>query len=137
VSFKVISPTSGHIDRIVKLREYAAVDSILRYVIVESSSISLTVHERQTAGQKWTVTSVMAGDLLSPPEIGIEIVQSMMISEHRPLHGNGGDNTRQTKQNQKRVHKFSLPDFVRLFQRDRAGLNVDLGSSRPFRRGLK
>lgn len=74
--FEVISPTSGHMDRIVKLREYASVDSIRRYVIVESSSIGLTVHERQTAGQKWTVTSVMAGDLLSLPEIGIEIPAS-------------------------------------------------------------
>jgi Uma2 family endonuclease len=73
VVFEVISPTSGHMDRIVKLREYAAVDSIRRYVIVESSSIGLTVHERQAAGQNWTVTSVMAGDLLSLAEMGIEI----------------------------------------------------------------
>jgi Uma2 family endonuclease len=76
VVFEVISPTPGHVDRIVKLREYAAVDSIRRYVIVESSSIGLTVHERQAAGQKWTVTSVMADDLLSLPEIGIEILAS-------------------------------------------------------------
>src|SRR5271165_6114959 len=73
VVFEVISPTSGHMDRIVKLREYAAVGSIRRYVIVESASIGLTVHERQAAGQRWTVTSVMAGDLLILPEIGIEI----------------------------------------------------------------
>ena len=73
IVFEVISPTSGHTDRIVKLREYAAVDSIRRYIIVESSSIGLTVNERQAAGQKWTVTPVMAGDLLSLPEIGIEI----------------------------------------------------------------
>lgn len=72
----VISPNSGHIDRIVKLREYASVDSIRRYLIVESSSIGLTVHERQTAGQKWTVTSVMADDILSLPEIGLEIPAS-------------------------------------------------------------
>jgi Uma2 family endonuclease len=73
VIFEVISPTSGHVDRIVKLREHAAVDSIRRYVIVESSSVGLTVHERQAVGQRWTVTSVMAGDLLSLPKIGIEI----------------------------------------------------------------
>jgi Uma2 family endonuclease len=73
VVFEVISPTSGHTDRIVKLREYAAVDTVRCYVIVESSGIGLTVHERQAAGQRWTVTSVMADDLLSLPEIGIEI----------------------------------------------------------------
>jgi Uma2 family endonuclease len=73
VVFEVISPTSGHMDRIVKVREYAAVDSIRRYVIVESASVGLTVHERQAAGQKWTVTTVVAGDLLLLPEIGVEI----------------------------------------------------------------
>ena len=73
VIFEVISPTSGHIDRIVKVREYAAVDSILRYVIVESASVGLTVHERQAAGQKWTATTAMADDLLSLSEIGVEI----------------------------------------------------------------
>ena len=73
VIFEVISPTSGHVDRIVKVREYAAVDSIRRYVIVESASVGLTVHERQAAGQKWTVTTVMADDLLPLPELGVEI----------------------------------------------------------------
>jgi Uma2 family endonuclease len=74
VVFEVISPTSGRTDRIVKVREYAAVPSILRYVIVESASIGLTVLERQTADQKWTVTTLMADDaLLLLHEIGIEI----------------------------------------------------------------
>ena len=73
VVFEVISPTSGHMDRIVKLREYAAVDSIRRYVIVESASAGLTVHERHAAGQRWTVTPATAEDLLPLPEIGIEI----------------------------------------------------------------
>ena len=73
VVFEVISPTSGHMDRIVKLREYAAVDSIRRYVIVESASAGLTVHERQAAGQGWTVTPATADDPLPLPEVGIEI----------------------------------------------------------------
>ena len=73
VVFEVLSPTSGHVDRIVKVREYGAVASIRRYVIVESASLGLTVHERREAGQKWTVTTVMAGDLLLLPEIGVEI----------------------------------------------------------------
>jgi Uma2 family endonuclease len=73
VVFEVISPTSGHTDRIVKLREYAAVDSIRRYVIVESASAGLTVHERQAAGQRWTVAPATVDDLLPLPEIGIAI----------------------------------------------------------------
>ena len=71
--FEVISPTSGHVDRIVKVREYAAVDSIRRYVIVESASVGLTVYERREAGQKWTGTTLTADDLLLLPEIGVEI----------------------------------------------------------------
>jgi Uma2 family endonuclease len=73
VVFEVISPTSGRTDRIVKVREYAAVPSILRYIIVESASIGLTVLERQSGDQKWTVTTLVADDTLLLPEIGIAI----------------------------------------------------------------
>ena len=73
VVFEVISPTSGHMDRVVKVREYAAVDSIRRYVIVESTSQTLTVHQRTAAGQAWTVSTVTAEGTLSMPEIGVEI----------------------------------------------------------------
>jgi hypothetical protein len=60
VVFQVISPTSGRIDRIVNVRQYAAVPSIVRYVIVESASIGLTVLERPAGDQKWTATTLMA-----------------------------------------------------------------------------
>ena len=74
VVFEVISPTSGRTDRIVKVREYAAaVPSILRYVIVESTGAGVTVLERQTADQKWTVTTLLADDTLPLPEISVEI----------------------------------------------------------------
>jgi Uma2 family endonuclease len=73
VVFEVTSPTSRRTDRIVKIREYAAVPSILRYDIVESASIGLTVLERQSGDQKRTVTTLMADDTMPLPEIGIEI----------------------------------------------------------------
>ena len=73
VVFEVISPRSGHVDRIIKVREYGAVESIRRFVIVESASVGLTVHERAAVGQKWTVTTLMADDVLLLPEIGVEI----------------------------------------------------------------
>ncbi len=73
VVFEVISPTSGRIDRIVKVREYAAVDSILRYIIVESSYVGLTIYERQAAEQNWTVTTATTDDSIGLPELGIEI----------------------------------------------------------------
>jgi Uma2 family endonuclease len=73
IVFEVVSPTSGRVDRIVKVREYAAVPSILRYVILESASIGLTVLERRSGGEKWTVTTLMADETLVLPEVGIEI----------------------------------------------------------------
>ena len=73
VVFEVISPTSGRIDRIVKVREYATVDTIRRYVIVESTFAGLTIHERGGAGQSWTSSPAAIEDILPLPEIGITI----------------------------------------------------------------
>lgn len=73
VVFEVLSPPSGHIDRIVKLLEYRAVASIRRYIIIEYASAALTVHARAEAGADWTTTALTAGDTLHLPEIGIEI----------------------------------------------------------------
>ena len=71
--FEVLSPTSGRSDRIVKVREYGAVPTILRYVILEYASIGLTVLERANGDEPWRVTALTAEDTLRMPEIGIEI----------------------------------------------------------------
>jgi Uma2 family endonuclease len=73
VVFEVLSPNSGRIDRIVKVREYAAVPSIRRYVILESSSVGLMVMERSERGDTWRTTVLADGDILGMPEISIEI----------------------------------------------------------------
>jgi Uma2 family endonuclease len=73
VVFEVISPTSGRIDRIVKVREYAAVDTIIGYIIVESAYVGLTIHRRLAAGQAWTSETATADDILPLRELGIEI----------------------------------------------------------------
>ena len=73
VVFEVLSPTSGRTDRIVKLREYRAVPSIRRYVILEHSSIGLTVFARADGDAAWTATALTAEDTLPMPEVGIEI----------------------------------------------------------------
>jgi Uma2 family endonuclease len=73
VVFEVLSPSSGGTDHIVKVREYAAVPSIRRYVIVESLSIGLQVLERSSPDQNWQTTALTSGDILRMPEIGIEI----------------------------------------------------------------
>jgi len=71
--FEVLSPTSGRTDRIIKVREYAAVPSIRRYVILESTSIGLTVLEREGPDDAWRTTILTNGDVIRMPEIGIEI----------------------------------------------------------------
>jgi Uma2 family endonuclease len=71
--FEILSPTSGRTDRIVKVREYAAVPSIRRYVILESTSVGLMVLEREKAADPWTTTASTNEDILSMPEIGIHI----------------------------------------------------------------
>jgi Uma2 family endonuclease len=73
VVFEVLSPNSGRIDRIVKVREYAAVPSIRRYVILESSSVGLMVMERSEPGDTWRTTVLADGDIFRMPEISIEI----------------------------------------------------------------
>jgi len=73
VVFEVLSPTSGRIDRIVKVREYAAVPTIRRYVILESTNVGLTVMERSAPDQVWQTTVLTNDDILRMPEISIEI----------------------------------------------------------------
>jgi Uma2 family endonuclease len=73
VVFEVLSPSSGRVDRILKVREYAAVASIRRYVILESGSVGLTVMERAAPDEAWRTTVLTSDDILRMPEIGIEI----------------------------------------------------------------
>lgn len=73
VVFEVLSPTSGRIDRIDKVREYQAVPSIRRYVILEHSSAPLSVYARANAGDPWLATALTENDVLRMPEIGVDI----------------------------------------------------------------
>jgi Uma2 family endonuclease len=73
VVFEVLSRTSGRTDRIEKLREYRAVASIRRYVILEYAGVGLTVFERPSGEDPWTAAALTAEDILRIPEIGIEI----------------------------------------------------------------
>jgi Uma2 family endonuclease len=73
IVFEVLSPSSGRIDRIDKLREYRAVASIRRYVILEHSSAALQVFARDHADIDWTATALTGEDTLNLPEIGISL----------------------------------------------------------------
>jgi Uma2 family endonuclease len=73
VVFEVLSTSSGRVDRIEKLLEYRAVASIRRYVILEHSSIGMTVHSRTSGDEPWKTTALTTDDVLMMPEIGIEV----------------------------------------------------------------
>ena len=73
VVLEVLSPASGRVDRIEKLREHRAVPSIRRYVILEHLGAGLTVFERADGDGDWTAAALTAGDVLRMPEVGIEI----------------------------------------------------------------
>jgi Uma2 family endonuclease len=73
VVFEVLSPTSGRTDRIVKLREYRAVETVRCYVILEHSSVGLILLTRRNAEEDWTARALTSDDILRLPEIGIEI----------------------------------------------------------------
>ena len=73
VVFEVIGPSSGQMDRIIKLKEYGAVSSILRYVIAESTTPGLVVYSRHSGELPWTAMALVKGDVLSMPEIGVEL----------------------------------------------------------------
>ena len=73
IVFEVLSPTSGRTDRIDKLREYRAVPSIRRYIILEHTSAALQVFSRDQADTDWTATALTAEDTLDLPEVGITI----------------------------------------------------------------
>ena len=72
VVFEVVSESTRRIDQVSKLREYHAVATIQRYILVEQTGIALTVHSRR-ADDPLVTTVLGEGDLLSLREIGIEL----------------------------------------------------------------
>jgi Uma2 family endonuclease len=71
--FEIVSPGTSRVDRIVKVREYAAVPSIRRYVILESTTAGLTVFERQDTEMYWRAVTLTGEDVLRMRELTIEI----------------------------------------------------------------
>jgi Uma2 family endonuclease len=73
VAFEIVGASSGRVDRIVKPREYAAVASMRRYVIVESVTSGLLVLHRRGGDEPWIALALTGEDLLELPEIDIRI----------------------------------------------------------------
>ena len=64
-------PGTSRTDRIEKLREYQATESIQRYVILEQDSVAATVFARH--GADWDARALTADDVLRMPEIDVEL----------------------------------------------------------------
>lgn len=71
VVFEVLSPGTARTDRVAKNREYAAIPSIRRYVMLEQDGIAATVFHRD--GDAWIGTLLDADAVLRLPEIGLEL----------------------------------------------------------------
>jgi Uma2 family endonuclease len=73
IIFEVLSDTSTHNDTIVKKREYQAVPSIRRYILIDQTQIAVTTHWRPAEGPWMTDPPQGAGATLELPEIGIAL----------------------------------------------------------------
>lgn len=73
VVFEVLSPTSARADLVDKMREYRAVSSIRRYVVLQHRSAGLTVLSRNDGAADWTATALTADETLDIPELGISV----------------------------------------------------------------
>ena len=71
VVFEVLSESAQTVDRTDKAREYRETPSVQRYVMLEQVRAAATVYARE--GSAWTVTLAFRGDVLSMPEIGVEV----------------------------------------------------------------
>ncbi len=79
VVFEVLSPGTSRTDRIEKLREYQATDSVRRYVILEQDGIAATVFERH--GPDCDARALTTGDILRMPEIEVELPLSEIYAD--------------------------------------------------------
>lgn len=73
VVFEVLSPDSGRRDRIEKVRDYGAVASIRRCVIVEATGKGLLVLHRQQGDAAFATLALTEDDTLELPEVGISV----------------------------------------------------------------
>jgi Uma2 family endonuclease len=83
VVFEILSGSTSRTDRIEKVREYQATQSILRYVILEQDSIGATVLEQRD--ESWAASTLTEGDRLFMPEIGVEILLVELYADPRRL----------------------------------------------------
>jgi hypothetical protein len=71
IIFEVLSLGAAANDRIVRAREYQAMPSVQRYVMLEQDPIGATAYAR--SGGAWTVEILIEDSILALPEIGVTL----------------------------------------------------------------
>lgn len=79
--FEVIDEDTAASDRLLKAREYAAVASILRYLMVETKFACVTVLERKGPEELWRASALALEDAIELPEVGIEVPVSELYRD--------------------------------------------------------
>jgi len=69
--FEVLSDSTASTDLVTKNREYAAIQSVQRYIVLAQDAIGGTMFER--IGEDWVGHLLRSDSLLRMPEIGIEV----------------------------------------------------------------
>jgi Uma2 family endonuclease len=71
VIFEVLSDSTARTDLVTKNQEYAAIETMRRYIVLAQDEIAGTVFER--IGDDWVGHLLPADSVLRMPEIGIEV----------------------------------------------------------------
>lgn len=73
VVVEVLSPTTAHIDRGIKLTGYFSLPSLLHYLIVDPDTMSVTHHARTMDGTVSDATYSSGAIRLDPPGLTLDI----------------------------------------------------------------
>jgi len=73
VIFEILSKGTAHTDRMVKNREYAATESVRRYVMLEQRGIEGMMFARSGQENAWIGRILDPDAVISMPEIGIDL----------------------------------------------------------------
>lgn len=69
IIFEVLSPSTATEDHIVKAREYQAMPTVMRHVMIEQDRMGATVYSR--SGENWMLEILAEGSDLALPEISV------------------------------------------------------------------
>ena len=79
VLFEILSESTAATDRTDKAREYRAIPSVRRYVMLAQDRAAAEMHVRD--GDRWLSVLLFEGDVLDMPEIGVAVPMAELYEE--------------------------------------------------------